>query len=118
MYRAVDPVLNAAEAVMDRQVSRAEARESFVDARFLELRGYLRASPSTRIKSIWSTAALPTVYEELVAWVHETQLDPEAVLASALAWPIRRDELIEEFAQARADAEADRLADDYLAEAA
>jgi hypothetical protein len=105
MYRTSDPYATLCPQMRAAE-RHAEAHERIAD----DIGTKLRTRPlSATIAPNWGYGREPIpVARELVNWVLETSNDPDATLAEAMFSPEARERLIDLFACARAEVDAER----------
>jgi hypothetical protein len=101
MYRTSDPY-----ATLCTQVRAAEAREDAIAAAMDDTLQNFRSNPMRRMAAYWSMRPIAPLMSDLVAWVNETDGDPDDTLAKALSNPeMWLAPLQEKYALARAEKE-------------
>lgn len=107
LYNTPDPALCDAYRAVARQVKAQRERDGFVAHRAKVIRLMLATTPHGAITPIWSPGSSVSVAAEMVAWVNYVAVDYDQTLAEALFSEPARKALIEKFALAYAEAEAD-----------
>jgi len=110
MYRSRDANLGAIEREEARAVIADDQRRRVVTDRRRELIRLLEQRPlSAVIPSMYAADRdLSTVSADMVGWVLETSLDPDKTLAEAMFSILARTRLVERYAQARAERDAEK----------
>lgn len=85
----------------------AAARDRFVDTRIGQIRGDLLSGRQQPQRTYWAVRPVAAIQVDFAAWVNETHADPEAVIGLWMTSAAPARELVEQYAQARAEAEAD-----------
>jgi hypothetical protein len=100
----------SADAELDRASNEAAARDKFVDERYFHYKHMLLQRPlGAQVSSQYKTGApLVGIGADLVDWVQETFDDPEQAIAEAVFYDYAKLKLIEQYCEARAQADADR----------
>lgn len=107
---ASDPVLIDAYRHVARQARAAQAHDDFVTDRVGELVAMWARNPAAPIKPFWAYGPQPVpLREDVVAYVNECDGSPDALLGRALTCAITLRDLVDRYALARAEVEADRL---------
>ena len=111
LYGAADPAVRAADAYMQRGERLEAARNAYCAEREREIVRSLTLAPlADTISGNYAYSAGDVVISHgMVAWVIQTAADPEASLAEAMFSDIARRRLVQAFAQARAEMDADAM---------
>jgi hypothetical protein len=98
------------DAELDQIAREAEARDKFVDARYFHYKHMLLSRPlGAQVSSQYKCGApMVGIGADLVDWVRERFDDPEQALAEALFHEHAKVRLIQQYCEARAQADADR----------
>ena len=108
-----DPALIDAYRHTARAVRREQARNEFIDVRVGELICMFDRDPAQPIAAIFAYGPRVEMREDVVAFAIETDGSPDLLLGRALTCPLVRRDLVARYALARAEVEADRLANEF-----
>jgi hypothetical protein len=108
------------DAELDRKADEAAVRDEFVDERYFHYKHMLLQRPlGAQVSSQYKTGApLVSIAADLVDWVNEAFDDPEQALAEAIWYDYAKLKLIEQYCEARAQADADRQSESTWIDAA
>jgi hypothetical protein len=100
----------SADAELDQIAREAEARDKFVSERYFHYKHMLLQRPlGAQVSSQYKSGApMVGIGADLIDWVNERFDDPEQAIAEAVFYDYAKLKLIEQYCEARAQADADR----------